>query len=45
MREDIQTTPIEVTTSTSAVADEEQFLFTQADNESELEEKTLQQKE
>ena len=29
--EDIQTTPIEVTTSSSDVADEEQIFFTQAD--------------
>ena len=31
IRDDIQTTPIEVTTSPSDVADEEQFFFTQAD--------------
>ena len=32
IREDIQITPIEVTNSSSYAADEEQFLFTQADN-------------
>ena len=41
IREDIQTTPIEVTTSSSDVADEEQFVFTQADNNDESEERTL----
>ena len=35
IREDIQTTPIELTTSTSDVADEEHFFFNQADNENE----------
>ena len=45
IREDIQTTPIEVTTSSSDVADEEQFFFTQADNNEESEEQTLQRKE
>ena len=45
LREDIQTTPIEVTTSSSDVADEEQFLFTQADNNDESEEQTLERKE
>ena len=43
IREDIQTTPIEVTTSSSDVADEEQFFFTHADDESE--EQTLEGKE
>ena len=38
MSEDIHTTPIEVTTSSSDVADEEQFLFTHADDSKELEE-------
>ena len=38
MSEDIHTTPIEVTTSSSDVADEEQFLFTHADDSNELEE-------
>ena len=45
IREDIQTTPIEVTTSSSDVADEEQFYFTQADNDDESEEQTLERKE
>ena len=46
IREDIQTTPIEVTTSSSDVADEEQFFFTQeADKNDESEEQTLEQKE
>ena len=31
IREDIQATPIDVTTSSSDVADEEHFFFTQAD--------------
>ena len=35
IREDIQTTPIEVTTSSSDFADEEQLFFTQADNNDE----------
>ena len=42
IREDIQTTPIEVTTSSSDVADEEQFFFTQADGPDENEEQILQ---
>ena len=37
IREDILTTPIEVTTSPSDVGDEEQFFFTQADNNDESE--------
>ena len=45
IREDVQTTPIEVTTSTSDVADEEQFFFAQADGENETEEQTLERKE
>ena len=45
IREDIQTTPIEVTTSSSDVADEEQFFFTQADDNDESEEQTLERKE
>ena len=45
IREDIQTTPFEVTTSSSDVADEEQFLFTQADNNDKSEEQTLEGKE
>ena len=43
--EDIQTTPIEVPTSSSDVADEEQFFFAQADNEDESEEQNLKRKE
>ena len=42
IREDIQTTPIEVTTSSSDFADEEQFFFTQPDKNDESEEKTLE---
>ena len=45
IREDIQTTPIEVTTSSSDVADEKQFFFTQADNNDESEKQTLERKE
>ena len=45
IREDIQTTPIEVTTSSSDVADEEQFFFTHADDTNESEEQTLERKE
>ena len=45
IREDIQTTPSEVTTSSLDVADEEQLFFTQVDNDNESEEKTVQQKE
>ena len=45
IREDIQTTPIEVTTSSSDVADEEQFFFTQADNNDESEEQAFERKE
>ena len=45
IREDIHTTPIEVTTSSSDVADEEQIFFTHADNGRESEEKTLERKE
>ena len=44
IREDIQTTPIEVSTSSSDVADEEQFFFTQPDAQDENEEQTLQRK-
>ena len=44
IREDIQTTPIEVTTSFSDVADEEQFFFTQADKNDKWEEQTLERK-
>ena len=41
IREDIQTTPIEVKMSSSDFADEEQFFFTQADKNDESEEKPL----
>ena len=43
--EDIHTTPIEVTKFSSDVVDEEQFLFTQIDNQSESEEQTVERKE
>ena len=45
IREDIHTTPIEVTTSSSDVADEEQIFFTHADDGKESEEKTFKRKE
>ena len=45
IREDVQTTPIEVTTSSSDVADEEKFFFTQSDGEAQTEEQTLERKE
>ena len=45
MREDVQTTPIEVSTSSWDVADEEQFFVTQTDSQDETEEQTLQRKE
>ena len=45
IREDVQITPIEVTTSSSDVADEEQFFFTHTDNQDETEEQILQRKE
>ena len=45
IREDIQTKPIEVTTPCSDLADEEKFFFTQADNNDESEEQTLERKE
>ena len=44
IRDDIQTTPIEMTTSSSDVADEEQFFFTNADDTNESEEQTREQK-
>ena len=44
IREDVQTTPIEVTTSSSDVADEEQFFFTQLDDQDDTEEQILQKK-
>ena len=37
IKEDVQTTPIEVTTSSSDVADEEQFFFTQTHDQDENE--------
>ena len=45
IREDIHTTPIEVTTSSSDVADEEQIFFTHADDGNESEEQTLERKD
>ena len=45
IREDIQTTPIEVTISSLDVADEEQFFFTQADRYDESERQTLVRKD
>ena len=45
IREDLKTTPIEVTTSSSDVANEERFFFTQTDGEAETEEQTLERKE
>ena len=45
IREDVQTTPIEVSTSSSDVADEEQFFFTQPDRQDETEEQILQRQE
>ena len=45
IREDIHTTPIEVTTSSSDVADEEQIFLTHADNGKESEEQSLERKE
>ena len=44
IREDVQTTPTEVSTSSSDVADEEHFFFTQTDGQDEIEEQILQQK-
>ena len=45
MREDVQTTAIEVTTSSSDVADEEQFFFTQTADQNETDEQIIQRKE
>ena len=45
IREDIQTTPVEVTTSSSDVANEEQFFFTHADDSNKSGEQTLERKE
>ena len=44
IREDIHTTPIEVTTSSSDVADEEQMFFTHPDDGKESEKQTLERK-
>ena len=44
IREDVQTLPIEVTTSSSDVVDEEQFLFTHTNDEDKTEEQSLQRK-
>ena len=45
IREDIHTIPIEVTTSSSDVADEEQIFFAHTDDAKESEEQTLERKE
>ena len=45
IREDIHTTPIEVTTSSSDVADEEQIFFTHVKDDKESQEQTLERKE
>ena len=45
IEEDVQTTVIEVATSCSDVADEEEFFFIQTDGEDETEEQTLKLKE
>ena len=45
IREDIHTTPIEVTTSSSDVADEEQIFFTHVNDDKESEEQTPERKE
>ena len=45
IREDVQTTPIEMSTSSSDVADEEQFFITQPDDQHETEKQILQRKE
>ena len=45
IREDVQITPIEVTKSSSDVADAEQFFFKKTDGEDETEEQTLERKE
>ena len=45
IREYVQTTPIEVSTSFSDVANEEQFFFTQTDGQDETEEQIPQRKE
>ena len=45
IREDIHTTRVEVTTSSSDVTDEEKFFFTHADDSNDSEEQTLERKE
>ena len=45
IREDIQTTHIKVTTSSSDVADEKHFFFTQTDKKDESKKQTVEQKE
>ena len=45
IREDVQTTPIEVSTPSSDVADEEHFFFKQPDSQDETEEQILERKE
>ena len=45
IRDDVKTTPIDVTTSSSDVADEEQIFFTQTAGKDETEEQTLERKE
>ena len=45
IREDIQTKPIEVTTSSSDVADEKQFFLTQADKNDESDQQSFERKE
>ena len=45
IREDVQTTPIEITTSSSDVVDEEQFFFAQTNDQDATEEQILQRKE
>ena len=44
IREDVQKTSIEITTSSLDVAVEEQFFFTQTDDQDETEEQILQRK-
>ena len=41
IREDVETTPIEVTTTSSDVADKEQFFFTHTDGQDETKEQIL----
>ena len=45
IREDVQSTPIELSTFSSDVADEEQIFFMQSDGQDEFEEQILQRKE